>query len=105
MDSSLASWFVIFLMALAANLPFFNEALLGVVRLKSPTKSFPLRLVELALLYASVLGIAYLLESSRGNVFNQEWQFYAITICWFLVLAFPGFVMRYLRKGGGQAQA
>jgi len=105
MDSSLATWFVIFLMAFAANVPFFNEALFGIVRLKKSIKSFPLRLAELALLYALVLGIARLLESRLGNAFSQEWQFYTLTICLFLVLAFPGFVMRYLRRRDVQAQA
>jgi len=39
-----------------------------------------------------------LLESRIGNVFPQTWEFYAITACMFVVLAFPGFVLRYLRK-------
>jgi hypothetical protein len=39
-----------------------------------------------------------MLESNAGNVFNQGWQFYAVTVCLFLVLAFPGFTFRYLRR-------
>jgi hypothetical protein len=39
-----------------------------------------------------------MLESRIGGVFAQNWEFYAITGCLFLVLAFPGFVLRYLRK-------
>jgi hypothetical protein len=46
-------------------------------------------------------GIAYLLESRIGNTFSQGWEFYAVTGCLFLVLAFPGFVHRYLRKKHG----
>ena len=53
-------------------------------------------LLELVLLYFVVLGIARLLESNAGNAFNQGWQFYAVTVCLFLVLAYPGFVWRYL---------
>ena len=41
---------------------------------------------------------AHLLEAGIGNVFTQGWEFYAITGCLFLVLAYPGYVMRYLRK-------
>jgi hypothetical protein len=26
------------------------------------------------------------------------WQFYAVTVCLYLVLGFPGFVHRYLRR-------
>ncbi|MFX5697202.1 DUF2818 family protein, partial [Acinetobacter baumannii] len=57
-----------------------------------------LRLLELVVLYFLVGVAAHLLESGIGNVFSQGWEFYAITACLFLVLAYPGYVMRYLRK-------
>lgn len=98
MDVSLSSWFVILLAAVAANIPFLNERLLGAVSLKRPAKSLWLRLLELVILYFIVGGIAWLIESRIGNAFAQRWEFYAITGCLFLVLAFPGFVFRYLRK-------
>lgn len=98
MDVSLSSWFVILLAAVAANLPFLNERLLGAISLKRPAKSLWLRLFELIILYFIVGGIAHLIESRMGNAFPQRWEFYAITACLFLVLAFPGFVFRYLRK-------
>ncbi|HYD63783.1 MAG TPA: DUF2818 family protein [Noviherbaspirillum sp.] len=101
MDVSLASWFVIMLAALAANMPFFNERLFALVPLGRPVKSLWLRLLELVVLYFLLRGIAYLLEARMGNVFPQRWEFYAITACLFLVLAFPGFVFRYLRKRHG----
>jgi hypothetical protein len=100
-DVSLSSWFVILLAVFAANLPFLNERLLAAVPVTKAVKPFWLRLIELAALYALVLGIAHLLESRIGNVFPQRWEFYAITICLFVVLAFPGFVYRYLRKRHG----
>ncbi|RZI43105.1 DUF2818 family protein [Herbaspirillum sp. HC18] len=101
MDVSLSSWFVILLAALAANLPFVNERLFGVLSLSKPVKSLWLRLLELVVLYFLLRGVAYLLEARIGNVFPQRWEFYAITACVFLVLAFPGFVFRYLRKRHG----
>lgn len=101
MDVSLASWFVILLAALAANLPFFSERLFALFPLGRPFKSLWLRLLELIVLYFLVRGVAYLLEARIGNVFPQRWEFYAITACLFLVLAFPGFVFRYLRKRHG----
>lgn len=101
MDVSLSSWFVVLLAALAANLPFVNERLFAIIPLSRPAKSFPLRLLELVVLYAAVGGIGYLLESRIGNVFPQHWEFFAITACLFIVLAFPGFVYRYLRKHHG----
>jgi hypothetical protein len=39
-----------------------------------------------------------MLEARSGTVAPQTWEFYAITACLFAVLAFPGFVVRYLRK-------
>jgi hypothetical protein len=85
-------------MVVAANFPFLTESLLGVWRLKQAEKPFFIRLLELIVLYFVVLGIARLLESNAGNAFSQGWQFYAVTVCLFLVLAFPGFIFRYLRR-------
>jgi len=85
-------------MVVAANFPFLTESLLGVWRLKQAEKPFFIRLLELIVLYFVVLGIARLLESNAGNAFSQGWQFYAVTVCLFLVLAFPSFIFRYLRR-------
>lgn len=92
---------MILLAAFAANLPFFNERLLAAISFGNGVKPLWLRLIELAVLYALVLGVAHMLEARAGNVFPQRWEFYAITACLFLVLAFPGFVFRYLRKRHG----
>lgn len=98
MDVSLSSWFVILLAVLAANLPFVNERAFSVFPLGRPSKPVWLRLIELIVLYALVGAIAYALESRIGNAFSQGWQFYAVTACLFTVLAFPGFVFRFLRR-------
>jgi hypothetical protein len=97
-DVSLSSWFVILLAAIAANLPFFNERVFAFIPFGMAVKPFWLRLAELAVLYALVGGVAYLLEARIGNAFAQGWEFYAVTGCLFIVLAYPGFVFRYLRK-------
>ncbi len=116
MDSSLAAWLVVAIALAAANLPFLTERLFGFIPLKpktagdgsagdgattptARTKSLPLRLLELIVLYFVVGFLARALESRIGGVFAQNWEFYAVTGCLFLVLAFPGFVLRYLRKG------
>lgn len=98
MDVSLSSWCVIVLAMIAANLPFTNERLFAVVPLPRPVKSFWWRLLELFALYLVVGSIGMLLEGRIGNVFPQAWGFYAVTGCLFIVLAFPGFAYRYLRK-------
>ncbi|HWT72332.1 MAG TPA: DUF2818 family protein [Oxalicibacterium sp.] len=98
MDVSLASWFVILLALCGANLPFVNERLFALVPLPFARKPVWLRLLELFLLYLAVGVIARMLEAHVGNVFSQDWEFFAVTGCLFLVLAYPGFVVRYLRK-------
>ena len=116
MDLSLATWLVIAVAIALANLPFLNEKVFGLVPLPavqnsgrgdapegartkhSHQKPFLVRLLELFVLYFIVGALAHLLESQIGNAFPQTWEFYAITGCMFVVLAFPGFVYRYLRK-------
>ena len=104
MDLSFATWIVVAAALAAANLPFANERVFGFISLKrtqageTRSKPFVARLLELLVLYFLVGLVAYLLESRIGNVFAQGWEFYAVTGCLFLVLAFPGFVLRYLRK-------
>lgn len=92
---------MILLAAIAANVPFINERLFCFIPLRSfraGVKSLWLRLLELVVYFFIVGGIAYLLESQIGNVFEQRWEFFAVTGCLFIVLAYPGFVFRYLRK-------
>ncbi|SMP54795.1 DUF2818 family protein [Noviherbaspirillum suwonense] len=101
MDVSLSSWLVILLAALAANLPFFTERVFGVLPWRSAAKPFWLRLVEMFVLYLLLGLVASLLEARLGNRFPQHWEFYAVTGCLFIVLAYPGFVHRYLRRRQG----
>jgi len=104
MDVAFSSWLVIVLALAAANLPFFNEklfAVLGATRVHGGAprvKPLALRLLELIVLYFVVGAIAFALEARLGNAFTHTWEFFAITGCLFLVLSFPGFVWRYLRK-------
>ena len=89
---------VIALMAFCANFPYFNESIFGFFRPKQGLKSPFIRIFELLVLYFVVIAVAYAIESSIGNAFPQGWQFYAVTVCLYLVLGFPGFVHRYLRR-------
>ena len=105
MDVTASSWLVIALGILGANLPFLNEKLFAAVPLKKAAqaeqgwrKPLALRLLEMVILYFIVGAVAFALEARNGHGFPQTWEFYAITGCLFLVLAFPGFVGRYLRK-------
>lgn len=86
---------------IAANLPFFSERLFFVIPFKSGTKAFGWRLLECLTFYGVVGVLAYFLEGKMGPVHQQKWEFWAVTVCLFLVFAYPGFVYRYFwRKHG-----
>ena len=63
-------------------------------------KSFFERLLEVLVFYALVGALGFALEANMGNSFSQTWEFYAITLCLFLVLGYPGFVYHYLLRRG-----
>lgn len=87
---------LLLLALLAANLPWFSEKLFYFIPLKNIQKSFGWCLLELVVLYFAVGAIAFYAEkATMGQVAPQHWEFYAVTVCLFLVFAFPGFVYRY----------
>jgi hypothetical protein len=98
MDVGLSSWLLIAVAIAAANLPFLNERIFGIIPLKGGHKSAWTRVLEMLVLYFVTGALGYLLEARIGNVFVQVREFYMITVPLFVVLAFPGFVLRYLRK-------
>ncbi len=61
-------------------------------------KSFLDRLLEVLVGYVLVGTLGFSLEMNRGNAFPQRWEFYAVTLALFLVLAYPGFVWRYMLR-------
>ncbi|MFZ6774517.1 DUF2818 family protein [Undibacterium sp. SXout7W] len=103
MGSNIYSWVIVGLAVLAANLPFINERCFALIALQRFFLGKPLwfRLFELVVLYFFIGALGFLFESKLGNRFTQTWEFYAITCCLFLVMAFPGFVFRYLRRTNG----
>jgi len=64
----------------------------------SAPKPFFHRLLEWLALYALVGALGFAFEANQGSVFAQRWEFYAVTFSLFLVMAYPGFVARYLFK-------
>jgi Na+(H+)/acetate symporter ActP len=101
MDTSTAAWLVIAVALAAANLPFFNDRLFAVVAAKWQRKPLFIRLLEMTALYLVVGAVGFSLEANIGTRFPQTWEFYAISACLFVVLGFPGFIVRYLRKPHG----
>jgi hypothetical protein len=85
---------------LAANLPFFSERIFFVGPVRAPKAAW-WRVAELAVLMAMAIGVGKFIEGWQGQRAPQGWEFYVSFACLFLTFAFPGFVWRYLRRGGG----
>ena len=90
-------YILLFLAVVFANVPFFTPRLLGVLPVKQ--KHFGHHLCELALGFVLAAVLAYVLESQTSNVHQQDWEFYVVVLCLYLVAAFPGFVWRYFWQG------
>ena len=87
----------------AANAPFLSRRILLVIKpagfMQGGDKHGGWRVLEMVLFYFVVLGLARILEARAGEIYAQNWEFYAIAASLFVLLGFPGFVYRYLRKG------
>ena len=87
----------------AANAPFLSRRILLLIRPADydhgGDKRAAWRVLEILMGYFAVLGLGRLLEAHAGQIYRQNWEFYAITLGLFLVLGYPGFVYRYLAKG------
>ena len=98
------TWTVAALLLLAivlANLPFLSERLFLVHGFSAGEKPLRWRLLELVVYFALTGLVAWWMESRLGPVYAQRWEFFAITVCLFLVFAYPGYVFRYLWRRRG----
>ena len=93
----LAGFVLLVVAVLLANLPFASSRVLGILR-RPQGKPPALRFAELAVCYGLMLLLARLVESRFVPPQPQGWEFYGITACLFVVLAYPGFVWRYLAR-------
>ena len=102
MTQSVAVWLLIALALVSANLPFLSERILAVLPYRRggapAVKPFWLRLLEVPVFYLLTGAVGHAFEGALGNRFTQGWEFYVITLCLYLVLAYPGFVFRYLYR-------
>ncbi|RDI22122.1 DUF2818 family protein [Pseudacidovorax intermedius] len=101
MGSNASAWVVLGVALVLANLPFLNERLFAVLPWRTEVKPLAVRLGELVLCYLLAGMVGRLFEGKQGMVAAQGWEFYAVTAAFFLVLAFPGFIWRYLLKRKG----
>lgn len=91
---------LLLLSLVVANLPFLVERIGFVFRPESGHKAFGWRVLEMIVLYFTVGTVAHFLEKKVETPQPQHWEFYAVTACMFIVLAFPGFVYRFLWRRG-----
>ena len=93
MTTQIAVWLLLGLAIIAANLPWLSDRLFFIRTPASGNKGNGFRLLEWLLLYFLVGGIAVGVEQkAAGNIFPQDWEFYAVTLCLFAIFALPGFI-------------
>jgi len=104
MPSSIAVLILFIVTLIAANIPFISNRVLLVLK-EDDNKSFWLRFAEWFIMYIIVMAIAIGLETKLHGAayasvwefwnFSQNWEFYSITLCLFVVFALPGFIYHY----------
>jgi uncharacterized membrane protein len=97
MQSGLIALAFVFAGLIAASLPFFIRRIAGFFKTKEG-KPFIAYALESFVLFAIVVAVAVLVEDRTGQRAPQGWEFYAVLVCLWAVLAFPGFLWRYLLK-------
>lgn len=96
MDTGTAAWLLIGLAVLAANLPWLSDRVFFFHTPRDGRKHAWVRWLEWLVLYLVVGAVALGLEQKvHGTVYGQDWEFYAVTFCLFLVFALPGFLYRH----------
>lgn len=81
---------------IAANLPWISDRIFGLITIKSGKKSALISIFEWFALYLLVGAVALGLEKKfTSEIYSQGWEFYASTLCLFLVFALPGFIYRF----------
>ncbi len=82
---------------ISANLPWFSERFFLLIEPPGGTgKRLWMCLLEwLVLLVVFLLGALGLEQKLMGELYHQDWEFYAVIFCLFVVFALPGFIYRY----------
>lgn len=94
MTADAAIGLLLVIAVVAANLPWLSERVFF-VRALPGGKPVWVRLLEWLVLYFVVGGIAIGLErKTLGDIHAQDWEFYVVTLCLFLVFALPGIIYR-----------
>lgn len=96
MSATVATWLLIAIALVCANLPWLSDRILLVLRPVQGGKRGWWRWSEWFLLYLLTGAVALGLEQKlNGERYPQGWEFYVVTFCIFMVFALPGFIYRY----------
>ena len=96
MNEATAAMALIAIAILVANLPWMSERILLIAKPADGHKRAWWRWLEWLMLYFIVGAMALGMEHKvTGQFYPQDWEFYAITVCLFLVFALPGFLYRH----------
>ncbi len=96
MGSTVGIALLLLIAVVAANLPWLSGRVLFVFSPLSQGKREWVRLLEWFALYLIVGLAATGLEVRRaGERYDQDWEFYVVTLCLFLVFALPGFIWHH----------
>ncbi|MDY6980251.1 MAG: DUF2818 family protein [Pseudomonadota bacterium] len=94
--SALFIWILLLVAVLAANLPWLGERFFFFFNPPGNSKRAWMRLLEWLVLYLLVgLTAVGLEQKATGDRYAQDWEFYVVTLCLFVVFAIPGFIYRY----------
>lgn len=96
MTASQASWLIIVITFISANLPWVSERFFFFAKPTGGIKRAWMRWLEWLALYFIAGALTLGMESKlNGEIYPQDWEFYAVTLCLFLVFALPGFIYRH----------
>ena len=96
MSSTAVIAVILVLAMIAANLPWFSERFFLVFKPLGGRKREWMRLAEWLLMFFLIGGIGLGFErKAQGTIHAQDWEFYVVSICLFIVFAVPGFVFRH----------
>jgi type IV secretory pathway TrbF-like protein len=98
--TDIAALLFVILGVLAASAPFFSRRW-GLAFNRKAAKPFIAFALESLLLFALLVGGFIVWESRAGQRAPQDWEFYAVIVCLWLVAAFPGFIWRFLLQKKG----
>ena len=96
MDSSSLIVLFVAVSVISANMPWMSNRYFMILKPVNKGKSSWFRWLEWLVLYFIIGFIGLGLEQRfMGTRSEQDWEFFVINFCLFLVFALPGFIYRY----------